>query len=350
MNLLLTTGWLRADPCYRPDELAELKRKYGEKDHRALLRTVFDFSTFDKANIALLHPGRGLDKDKIYNCAKALQLDQADKYAIERLMKLAAEYDWTNFRAEFLKTLKQQEDVWADVTTKMNAEIKEYAKKNKNSILVEPGYLNGLAPPPPIFHAPEAPSQGGAPKIEPPPLLATLYKKLSQTVGPNGGQILTLQFPTRYLAREEFQYELSGIYSNFVKPVVVSEAEFRLTDALYDPAPIVGASNGKSLSTIYNQVINNFVPKYDEADKAARMEREKIRAWLLTEVGDSYYKFDYNTAGGGLGDNSKILERLNSTLPQNNNMVRKMSRMEFSSQLTQGGCPFPGVILIYEGC
>lgn len=159
-----------------------------------------------------------------------------------------------------------------------------------------------------------------------------------------GPQILSLQFPTRYLAKEEFQFELNGIYSNFTKPTVVAEAEFRFTDALYDAAAIVSAPNGRSLSTVYNQMINNFVPKYSEADRKVRQERERIRSWLLTEVGsqDPYYKYDFNTAGGGKGDNEETLKKLDSSLTTKNSFVRKMSRMEFASQLTQGMLhPFP---------
>ena len=53
---------------------------------------------------------------------------------------------------------------------------------------------------------------------------------------------------------------------------------------------------------------------------------------------DPCYRFDYNSAGGGKGDNPDILNALNSSLTAKNSFVRKMSRMEFASQLSQDYC------------
>lgn len=320
---------------YARPELLEDFRSTPDNDNRALIRTVYDLSDLDKANIALLHPGKRLDSEAITAAGTVLDL----KYeTVQKLLKLAVEYKWRAIRKTYLESLKEPLKEWtkykeaAAKLIQLNTRHLEYPlRKSPNTP------AKGTAPP--RSRGPEPrpdPKQGESKSVESPGLLETLYKQLSQKIGPSGAQILTLQFPTRYLAKEEFQYELSGIYSNFVKPVVVSEAEFRLTDMLYDPAPIVSAPNGRSLSTVYHQVINNFVPKYDEADRKARQERERIRTWLLMDVNDSYYKFDYNTSGGGLGENRKILDALNSQLPQENSMVRKMSRMEFASQLTQG--------------
>jgi hypothetical protein len=77
---------------------------------------------------------------------------------------------------------------------------------------------------------------------------------------------------------------MEGIYSNFVKPVVVNEAEFRLTDQLFAPARVVGAPNGQNLSTNYDMILNNLVPRYIDADVEIRKAREKMRSWLLEET------------------------------------------------------------------
>jgi hypothetical protein len=62
----------------------------------------------------------------------------------------------------------------------------------------------------------------------------------------------------------------------------VNEAEFRLTDELFDVGKIVSAPNGKSLSLVYEQALNNLVPKYQ--NDALRAQRERIRSWLLSKV------------------------------------------------------------------
>jgi hypothetical protein len=59
---------------------------------------------------------------------------------------------------------------------------------------------------------------------------------------------------------------MEGAYSNFVKPVVVNEAEFRLTDQLFDPVRVVGAPNGRTLSLKYEMLLHNLVPRYVAAD------------------------------------------------------------------------------------
>ncbi|KAM0430041.1 hypothetical protein ACHAPT_006047 [Fusarium lateritium] len=117
------------------------------------------------------------------------------------------------------------------------------------------------------------------PETESPALQETLRKTLSEAITVDQGQILTLQFPTRTLAKDDFEYMPAGA----LKPVAASESEFRLTDALYDAAPAVSGPNGLSLSTVYGEAINNLIPRYDTSDKKAREERERIRNWLLEE-------------------------------------------------------------------
>ncbi|KAJ6453770.1 hypothetical protein C8R45DRAFT_1112322 [Mycena sanguinolenta] len=73
-------------------------------------------------------------------------------------------------------------------------------------------------------------------------------------------------------------------HCEFIEPTVVNEAEFRLAprlvDQLYDVAPNAGGPNGTSLSIIYQQLLNNLLPKYiDNTDIMARQQlREKTLA------------------------------------------------------------------------
>jgi hypothetical protein len=307
---------------------AIIKDYVKTNDNRALIRTVYDLSTYDIANVSLLHPGKKLNKRLIGEYGFELGLP-AD--VINTLGGLADAAKWHDFRKAYLAALKMQNDEWSALAGTMTASIEKHAREDPSFILKQPTVLRGTSPEKSRAEQPPAEKESKT-------LLEILYEALAKTIGPTGSQILSLQFPTRYLAKEEFQFELSGIYSNFVKPVVVSEAEFRLTDALYDAAAIVGAPNGRSLSTVYNQLLNNFVPKYSEGDRKVREERERVRSWLLTEISDqnNYFKFDYNTAGGGLGNDEGALRALNQQLPQNQNMVRRMTRMEFANQLSQG--------------
>ena len=70
-----------------------------------------------------------------------------------------------------------------------------------------------------------------------------------------------------------------------IDPAVVNEAEFRLTDELFDVGKFVAAPNGQSLAIVYEQALNNLVPKYQ--DDPLRRQRERIREWLLGKVDGS---------------------------------------------------------------
>ncbi|KAI1880301.1 hypothetical protein JX265_001922 [Neoarthrinium moseri] len=288
---------------------ADLKALLKEADVRAQVRTVCGLSRYDKANIALLHPGARLTS----LIKELLELADPDKC------------NWSKFRQTYLEALKKQTLEWTNVKAKVVETLRAYARDPDNALgkRKRSNAARGVVP----IARESKPSST---------LLELMYTQLNKTIGPTGAQILTLQSPTRYLAKEEFQFELNGIYSNFIKPVPVAEAEFRLTDALYDAAAIVSAPNGRSLSTVYNQILNNIVPKYEDSDRKVRQERERIRSWLLTEVGDQepYYKYEYGTAGGGKGDDAGTLKQLDSALIAKNSFVRKMSRMEFANQLT----------------
>jgi hypothetical protein len=318
-------------------------------------RSTFQLSPHDQANIAFLHPGAKLKDDdgssRIGMHCKTLQLGPETQTQLE---EVAGKSEWHQFRKIYLDALKKRT---GEILADKDKIIDEISATISSSDL-EKTPLPEINPP-----SDTKPSTENEPSTEAKPsagiadrparaanpdqtpgiaktksLLEILYEQLVKSIGPSGAQILTLQYPTRYLAKEEFQFEMTGIYSNFTKPTVVSEAEFRLTDQLYDAAAIVSAPNGKSLSTVYHQVLNNFVPIYTEADRRVRDERERIRSWLLTEVGDQdpYYKVDFNSSGGGQGDKPDMLKVFNSQLAANVKLARKMTKMEFASQLAQG--------------
>jgi hypothetical protein len=136
-----------------------------------------------------------------------------------------------------------------------------------------------------------------------------LWSKLNEVFGPSEGatSFLTVQSPTRYLDKETFSYKMEGAYSNFVKPVVVNEAEFRLTDQLFDPVRVVGAPNGRSLSLKYEMLLHNLVPRYVAADMEVRKAREKMRRWLIKEASAHTAFFVNDTKVIGLKDDPKAI-------------------------------------------
>lgn len=88
-----------------------------------------------------------------------------------------------------------------------------------------------------------------------------IYQELdSRFGGENPLQIFTLLFPTQPLNYRDYVYDVSSHTSILGKPQTVAEAEFRLANQLIDPAPIVGADNGKQLSVVYEQLLDNYVP------------------------------------------------------------------------------------------
>ncbi|KAJ7069144.1 hypothetical protein C8F01DRAFT_977064, partial [Mycena amicta] len=135
------------------------------------------------------------------------------------------------------------------------------------------GVQNGTQPP---FDPRANPSTPG--------FLSQLIQKLQEIFTPLSNQQFTLQFPGRYLDRESYAWDTSsaGPYGQFIKPVVVNESEFRLVDQMYDIAPVVAGPNGQNLSIIYNQVLNNLLPKFVENGLA--QQQDQIRRWMLREV------------------------------------------------------------------
>ncbi|PPQ84926.1 hypothetical protein CVT24_000181, partial [Panaeolus cyanescens] len=130
-------------------------------------------------------------------------------------------------------------------------------------------------------------TSGGA---EPTPttgsFLNVLVSKLSSLFEPTSGQIFALQFPGRFLQQDLYAWDTkkAGIYGQFVKPTVVNENEFRLVDQLYNTGKVIGAPNGLNLSIVYEQVLNNLVPKVELGAINMTKQQAQIRQWLLKDV------------------------------------------------------------------
>lgn len=95
----------------------------------------------------------------------------------------------------------------------------------------------------------------------------------------DSGQFFCMEFPGRALNYRQFQYDTSSRTSVVSKPYTISEAEFRLTDDLFNVAPIVQGPSGQKVSVNYLTLLNNFVPRL--ADVATYVkDKAALRAWL----------------------------------------------------------------------
>ncbi|KAF8597473.1 hypothetical protein BDV93DRAFT_596625 [Ceratobasidium sp. AG-I] len=114
------------------------------------------------------------------------------------------------------------------------------------------------------------------------PFAEMLYDRLELVFKPAGSQYLSLQLPARDLEQQGLTRKSSGAYGGMQEPAALKEAHFRLADDLFDVAKFVSQPNGKSLSAVYEQILDNVAPKFEE--DAERAKREQMRQWLLTGV------------------------------------------------------------------
>ncbi len=137
---------------------------------------------------------------------------------------------------------------------------------------------------PEAFDTPSPANQAQKAEARRGPFLEVLLEKMKQFFNPGAGQILTLQFPGRYIQPSLYAWDTYGgsVYGHFIKPAVVNESEFRLVDQLYDVAEVVSAPNGQNISVVYEQVLNNLIPKYADGNFAAHQQR--VKAWLMEPV------------------------------------------------------------------
>ncbi len=116
------------------------------------------------------------------------------------------------------------------------------------------------------------------------PVTVTLYQKLNELFGA-GNQLFAMEFPSRGLNPADYEYNIEDCYSSVSKPYPVQEAEFMLSNQMFTPSPIVQGTNGEKLSTNYETLINNFIPKLASIQNFV-LDQKKIRAWLLKTIKD----------------------------------------------------------------
>lgn len=111
-----------------------------------------------------------------------------------------------------------------------------------------------------------------------------IYNHVNKLLGA-GSQLFAMEFPARPLNARDYEYNTDDCYSTLTKPYTVQEREFLLSDQLYDLSPVVQGTNGERLSTVFNTVINNYVPRL-EALKSFVNDQKNLREWLLAPVTD----------------------------------------------------------------
>lgn len=115
-------------------------------------------------------------------------------------------------------------------------------------------------------------------------VMGAVYNKINEFLGA-GDMLFTMEFPGRPLNRHKFEYSTDDRNSVLTKPYTIAEAEFRLSDDLYNLSPITQGPNGKKLTTVFDTLLNNYVPKLSDL-KDFVVDKSKIKDWLLTKIED----------------------------------------------------------------
>eukprot|EP00457_Paulinella_chromatophora_P000930 gb/GEZN01000932.1/.p1 GENE.gb/GEZN01000932.1/~~gb/GEZN01000932.1/.p1 ORF type:complete len:979 (+),score=174.44 gb/GEZN01000932.1/:230-3166(+) len=121
-----------------------------------------------------------------------------------------------------------------------------------------------------------------------------LYAKLQSLYG-NENQLLTFEWPGRVLDEKTYQFQYQDAYSNFLKPVSIQDAEFRLSDDLFPLAQVTGGPSGMSLSTLYETATNMLLESTEYPPDGFLAEKRKARAFLAKKV-DNRTVMDKHTA------------------------------------------------------
>lgn len=118
-----------------------------------------------------------------------------------------------------------------------------------------------------------------------------IYNQLNNLFG--GSQLFVMEYPTRGLNQLDYAYKIEDYNSSSIlKPYVIAENEFRLTDSLMDLAPIVQGTNGKKLSTEYQTVINNYAPQLKDITGFIT-DKMELRLFLLEKITDKIGDQEY---------------------------------------------------------
>ena len=140
-----------------------------------------------------------------------------------------------------------------------------------------------------------------------------VYDRLKSLFGEGDDQVMVLEFPGRVLNEDTFRYETGSIYSNMNKPQPVLEAEFRLTDDLYDvvgdPSDrhITGGPSQEKLSKTFDMVLGGLVPMIDELEEYDE-DKVKMQQWLLEHI-DDQIDSNHTCSGSRMGFYTVLLER-----------------------------------------
>ena len=121
--------------------------------------------------------------------------------------------------------------------------------------------------------------------------MTNMYNQLNKLFG--GSQLFVMEYPTRGLNQLDYAYKIEDYNSSsLLKPYVIAENEFRLTDNLMDLSPIVQGTNGKKLSTEYQTVLNNYTPKIDDITDFIT-DKMELRMFLLETITDKIGDQEY---------------------------------------------------------
>ncbi|KAK0392279.1 hypothetical protein NLU13_1775 [Sarocladium strictum] len=118
-----------------------------------------------------------------------------------------------------------------------------------------------------------------------------IYKQIQNLFCNGPTSVFQMEVPCRPLDRGTYDYKGSDtINAQQIKPPLVGEAEFRLSDDLYSLANLVGGPNGSKLSTRYEDILFSLIPNTDGPWSQAFSEmdlendQDRIRAWLDEKV------------------------------------------------------------------
>ena len=115
-------------------------------------------------------------------------------------------------------------------------------------------------------------------------IMQIIYNKINDMIGA-GSQLFCMQFPAQPLNYRQYQYDTSDRHSVMAKPYSVQEAEFRLSEELFDISPITAGPNGEKLSVVYNTLINNFIPQLEHLAPFIK-DRAGLGRFLLEDSGE----------------------------------------------------------------
>jgi len=120
------------------------------------------------------------------------------------------------------------------------------------------------------------------------PIITEIYDTLAGLFTVADDQKFLMEFPGRVLNEDTFAYNTDSVNSGILKPQPVMEAEFHLSNDLFNESSstgLVGGPNGKKLSSSYTAILNNLVPKLNM--ERIIEDKNELRKWLTKVVTDT---------------------------------------------------------------